>query len=143
MAMTIHLDIVSTGEAIFSGAVELLVAAGEVGDLGVTHGHAPLLTGLKPGPVRIVKQGGEEEVFYISGGFLEVQPTTTTLLADVATRAEHLDEAEASAAREAALSEMHGGTASDVDYEIAAKKLAEAAAQLRTIQQIRRQAGIK
>jgi len=143
MANTIHLDVVSTGESLFTGDVELLVAAGEVGDLGVTHGHTPLLTALKPGPVRIVKQGGEEEILYTSGGFLEVQPNSVTLLADVATRAEDLDAAEAEKSRKAALSTINGGTASDVDYQLAAKKLAEALAQLRTIQQIRRQAGIR
>ena len=137
MAMTIHLDIVSSGEGIFSGLVELIVASGEVGDLGVSHGHAPLLTSIKPGPVRIIKQGGEEEVFFLSGGFLEVQPHTVTVLADVATRAADLDESEAEKARELAREEM-SGTASDVDYHMAAARLANAVAQLRTIEQIRR-----
>ena len=137
MAMTIHLDIVSSGEGIFSGLVELIVASGEVGDLGVSHGHAPLLTSIKPGPVRIIKQGGEEEVFFLSGGFLEVQPHTVTVLADVATRAADLDKSEAEKARELAREEM-SGTASDVDYHMAAARLANAVAQLRTIEQIRR-----
>ncbi len=137
MAMTIHLDIVSSGEGIFSGLVELLVATGEVGDLGVTYGHAPLLTSLKPGPVRVVKQGGDEEVFFLTGGFLEVQPHTVTVLADVATRAADLDESEAEKARDLAREEM-SGTASGVDYQLAASRLANAAAQLRTIEQIRR-----
>ncbi|WP_298633378.1 F0F1 ATP synthase subunit epsilon [uncultured Umboniibacter sp.] len=136
MAMTIHLDIVSSGEAIFSGLVELLVASGEIGDLGVIYGHAPLLTSLKPGPVRVVKQGGEEEIFFLTGGFLEVQPHTVTVLADVATRAADLDESEAEKARDLAREEM-SGTASGVDYQLAANRLANAAAQLRTIEQIR------
>jgi F-type H+-transporting ATPase subunit epsilon len=139
MAMTIHLDIVSSEKGIFSGLVEQVVAAGEVGDLGVTYGHAPLLTKLKPGPVRILKQGGEEEVLYISGGYLEVQPNLVTVLADSATRAGDLDESEAAKAREQALEQMGGTTG--VDYELAAMQLAEALAQLRTIQQIRRTKG--
>lgn len=141
MAMTIHLDIVSKGKGIFSGLVELVVAAGEVGDLGVNYGHAPLLTSLKPGPVRIIKQDGEEEVFYISGGYLEVQPNSVTVLADTVARVEELDEAEAAKARDAALEELTGGSSTDVNYELAASRLAEAAAQLRTIQQIRRKIG--
>ena len=71
MAMTIHCDIVSAEEEIFSGLVESLVATGEVGELGVNYGHAPLLTALVPGPVRVVTQSGDEQVFYVSGGFLE------------------------------------------------------------------------
>ena len=72
MSMTIHCDIVSAEEEIFSGLIEMMVATGDMGELGVTYGHAPLLTSLKPGPVRVVTQDGEEHVFYVSGGFLEV-----------------------------------------------------------------------
>ena len=74
MAMTIHCDIVSAEEEIFSGLVEMLVATGDLGELGVNYGHAPLLTSLVPGPVRIVTQDGQEKIYYVSGGFLEVQP---------------------------------------------------------------------
>lgn len=74
MAMTVHCDIVSAEGEIFSGLVEMVIAHGALGDLGIALGHAPLITNLKPGPIRLVKQGGEEEVYYISGGFLEVHP---------------------------------------------------------------------
>ena len=95
MAMTVHCDIVSAEENLFSGLVERIIASGELGDLGVEPGHAALLSPLKPGPVRIVKQGGEEEVIYVSGGYLEVQPNSVTVLADTASRADDLDEAAA------------------------------------------------
>ena len=88
MAMTMHCDIVSAEQSIFSGRVEMVIAAGSLGDLGVAPGHAPLLTALNPGPVRLIKDGGEDEVFYVSGGYLEVQRNTVTLLADTAQRAE-------------------------------------------------------
>jgi F-type H+-transporting ATPase subunit epsilon len=140
MAMTVHCDIVSAEEAIFSGLVELVVAHGSLGDLGIAPGHAQLLTELKPGPVRVVVQGGEEQIYYVSGGFLEVQPGTITVLADTAVRAGDVDEAaaiEAQKAAEAALSAQHG----EFDYGRAAAQLAEAAAQLRTIQALRKKMG--
>ena len=95
MAMTIHCDIVSAEEEIFSGLVEMLVATGGEGELGVSYGHAPLLTAQFPGPVRIVTQDGDEQVFYVSGGFLEVQPGVVSILADTAIRADDVDEAAA------------------------------------------------
>lgn len=140
MAMTIHCDIVSAEEAIFSGLAQLVVANGVLGDLGVTYGHAPLLTSLNPGPVRVLKQGGEEEVFYVSGGYLEVQPGVVTILADSALRAHDIDEAAAQSAQKQAASDLltkHG----DFDFGRAAVELAEAAAQLRTLQQIRKKLG--
>ena len=140
MAMTIHCDIVSAEKAIFSGLVEMVVAHGSLGDLGIAHGHAPLLTELKPGPVRVVTQSGEEQIFYVSGGFLEVQASTVTVLADTAVRAHDIDEAaaiEAQKAAEAALANQHG----EFDYGRAAAQLAEAAAQLRTIQGLRKKMG--
>ena len=140
MAMTVHCDIVSAEEELFSGLVEMVVAHGNQGDLGILMGHAPLLTDLKPGPVRVIKHGGEQEVFYISGGFLEVQPNMVKVLADTAVRAADLDEAaalEAQKAAEKALSEK--GT--EFDYSTAAARLAEAAAQLRTIQELRKKFG--
>ena len=140
MAMTVHCDIVSAEKAIFSGLVELVVAHGSLGDLGIAHGHAPLLTELKPGPVRVVTQSGEEQIFYVSGGFLEVQASTVTVLADTAVRAHDIDEAaavEAQKAAEAALANQHG----EFDYGRAAAQLAEAAAQLRTIQGLRKKMG--
>jgi F-type H+-transporting ATPase subunit epsilon len=140
MAMTVHCDIVSAEEAIFSGLVELVVAAGTSGDVGVMPGHAALLTKLSPGPVRVKKQNGEEEIFYVSGGFLEVQPNSVTVMADTAVRADDINEAAALEAKkhaEQALENQSG----DFDYTRAAVQLAEAAAQLRTIQQIREKLG--
>ncbi len=140
MAMTIHCDIVSAEEAIFSGLAEMVVAHGTLGDLGIVYGHAPLLTALEPGPVRVKLQHGEERIYYVSGGYLEVQPDAVSILADTAVRADDLDEASAlEAQREAqqTLTNQHG----DVDYGRAAAQLAAAAAQLRTIQQIRKKAG--
>jgi len=136
MAMTIHCDIVSAETEIFSGLVELLVAAGSEGDVGISYGHAPLLTSLNPGPVRLKKQNGEEEVYYVSSGYLEVQPHAVTVLADTALRAGDMDEAAAMEAKkqaEVALSNESG----DLDYTRAAAQLAEAVAQLRTLQAIR------
>ncbi|WP_396588090.1 F0F1 ATP synthase subunit epsilon [Bermanella sp. R86510] len=140
MAMTVHCDIVSAEEAIFSGRVEMLVAAGVQGDLGIMHGHTPLLTKLRPGPVRVIKQNGEEEIFYVSSGFLEVQPDAVTVLADTAQRAGNIDEAAALEAKkhaEEALEKQSG----DFDYSRAASQLAESVAQLRTLQQIREKMG--
>ena len=140
MAMTIHCDIVSAEQQIFSGIVEMVVATGVLGDLGVVYGHAPLLTALVPGPVRIVKPGGEEDVFYVSGGFLEVQPGVVSILADIALRASDMDEAAAEQARNEALISIEN-QASEFDYGRASARLAEAAAQLRTLQKIRQKAG--
>ena len=140
MAMTVHCDIVSAEGEIFSGLVEMVIAHGNLGDLGISPGHAPLITDLKPGPIRLVKQGGDTEVFYISGGFLEVQPSMVKVLADTVQRAADLDEAfaqEAVKAAEKALSEQ----GSEFDYGSAAARLAEAAAQLRTVQQMRKKFG--
>ncbi|MFD2230050.1 F0F1 ATP synthase subunit epsilon [Alkalimarinus sediminis] len=136
MGISVHCDIVSAEEEIFSGRVEMVIAAGLEGDLGVAPGHAPLLSALKPGPIRVIKQGGEEEVFYVSGGYLEVQPNVVTILSDSAQRAADMDEAAALEAKqdaEKALANQSG----DFDYSKAAAQLAEAAARLRTIQQLR------
>jgi len=140
MAMTIHCDIVSAEEQIFSGLVEMLVATRDLGELGVTYGHAPLLTSLKPGPIRVVAQNGEEQIYYVSGGFLEVQPGVISVLADTAIRATDVDEAAAEEARkhaEHALANQSG----DFDYGRASAQLAEAAAQLATLRKMRNRAG--
>ncbi|HIK75012.1 MAG: F0F1 ATP synthase subunit epsilon [Alcanivorax sp.] len=139
MAMTVHCDIVSAEKQLFSGLVELVVAAGVEGDLGVMPGHAPLLTRLKPGPVRVKTQNGDEEVFYVSGGFLEVQPKLVTVLADTAERAQDMDGAQAEEARQRAKEALEGKNA-DMDYSRAAITLAEASARLRTIEQIKKMA---
>ena len=140
MAMTFHCDIVSAEDSLFSGPVELLVASGSEGEVGVCYGHAPLLTSLKPGPIRVRKQGGEEEIYYINSGFLEIQPHAVTVLADTALRAGDMDEAKALEAKkhaEQALSNQSG----EIDYSRAAIQLAEASAQLRTLQAIRKKTG--
>lgn len=138
-AMTFHCDIVSAEEEIFSGLVEMIVAAGAEGDLGITYGHAPLLTSLNPGPIRIIKQGGEEEIYYLSGGYLEVQPHVVSILADTALRADDMDEAAALEAKQQAEQALHNQSG-EFNYSRAAAELAEAAAQLRTLEQVRRKA---
>jgi F-type H+-transporting ATPase subunit epsilon len=140
MSMTIHCDIVSAEEEIYSGLIEMLVATGDLGELGVTYGHAPLLTSLKPGPVRIVTQDGEEHVFYVSGGFLEVQPGVVSILADTAIRAGDVDEAAMEEARKEAEHALANQTG-DFDYGRASSQLAEAAAQLATLRKMRNRAG--
>jgi ATP synthase F1 epsilon subunit len=97
MSSTIRCDIVSAEEEIFHGVVQMVVATGEMGELGIAPRHAPLITRLKPGQVRVILEGGEEQFFYVSGGILEVQPQVVTVLADTAIRAKDLDEAAAQA----------------------------------------------
>ncbi|NQV69000.1 MAG: F0F1 ATP synthase subunit epsilon [Pseudohongiella sp.] len=137
MSMTMHCDIVSAEKSIFSGMVEMVVAAGSLGDLGIAPGHAPLLTALIPGPVKLVLAGGEEEVFYVSGGYLEVQRGVVTLLSDTAIRAGDIDEAAAKQAMEDAERAIINQGA-EFEYSIAAANLAEAAAQLRALRKIRK-----
>lgn len=137
MGISVHCDIVSAEESIFSGLVELVVATGTLGDLGIAPGHAPLMTSLAPGPVRVVKQGGEEEIFFVTGGYLEVQPNIVTILSDSAQRAGDLDEAAAEEAKKEA-ERLLANQSGDFDYSKAASQLAEAAARLRTVQQMRR-----
>ena len=140
MSMTIHCDIVSAEEEIYSGLIEVLVATGEEGELGINYGHAPLLTSLKPGPVRVVTQNGEEHVYYVSGGFLEVQPGVVSILADTALRAHDVDEAAMEEARREAEHALANQTG-DFDYGRASSQLAEAAAQLATLRKMRNRAG--
>lgn len=137
MASTIQCEVVSAEKAIYSGAVEMVIAPGVMGDLGVAPGHAPLLTKLDPGPVRLMFKGGEEEILFVSGGMMEVQPRVVTILADTALRADDMDEAEALKAKEAAKAALSGKQA-DIDYVTATAHLAQAVAQLRTLQQIRK-----
>lgn len=136
-AMTVHLDVVSAEEKLFSGLVESIQVSGSEGDLGVNYGHAPLLTALKPGMVRIVKQHGHEEVMYVAGGTLEVQPNIISILADTAVRGEDLDEESAAKAKREAQEQMANASAAELDYQQAAMQLAEAIAQLRVIKQLR------
>jgi len=136
MASTVFCSIVSAEEEIFSGQVEMVVASGTIGELGIMPGHTPLLTGVRPGPVRLILEGGEEEIFFASGGFLEVQPTSITILADTALRADDLDEAAAVEAQKKAEQELSDQKA-DIDFARVAADLQEQAAMLRTIQKIR------
>ena len=140
MAITVHCDIVSADESLFSGLVEMVVATGSLGELGITAGHAPLVRDVRPGPVRLVKHNGEEEVYYLSGGYLEVQPNSISILADTAVRAGDIDEAAAAEAlkdAETALANQSG----EIEYSKAAAMLAESTAQLRTVQTLRKKSG--
>ena len=130
---TVNLNVVSAEESLFSGSIKSLQITGSEGELGIMPGHAPLLTSLKPGMARIVKYGGQEEIIYLSGGMLEVQPNNVTVLADVAVRADDLDEQAVLEAKQRAEEHMnaHGG---DVDFAEVAAELARVTAQLRVIQ---------
>ncbi|MBP7546604.1 MAG: F0F1 ATP synthase subunit epsilon [Corallincola sp.] len=140
MAMTIHLDVVSAEKNIFSGLVESMQVTGSEGELGILPGHAPLLTALKPGMVRLVKQHGHEEVFYLSGGFLEVQPRAVIVLADAVIRGKDIDEA---AAREAVrrAEQNIAKPGADIDFAKAERELAKATARLRVAEFSRRKMG--
>ena len=137
MAITTQLDIVSAEREIFSGLVERVVATGELGELGIVPGHAPLLTLLKPGEVRLTLAGGHQELYYVSGGMLEVQPHHVTVLADAVERADRLDEAAAIAAKQRA-EEAIANKHADIDYSLASTELARALAQIRLLQKIRK-----
>lgn len=134
--MTIHVDIVSAEASIYAGLAEMVFAPGELGELGIAPRHAPLVTRLKPGEVR-VNTGKEELDFFISGGILEVQPHLVTVLADTAVRADDLDEAKALAAKKQAEDALADKT-SDIDFAKAQAELAEAAAQLQAISRLRK-----
>lgn len=136
-ASTIRIDVVSAEASIYSGTAAMVFATGELGELGIAPGHSPLITKLKPGQVRIQQTDGKEELIYVSGGLLEVQPYIVTVLADTAVRAPDLDEAAAIAAKERA-EQLLQSKQSDFDYSLASAELAEAIAQLRTIQQLRK-----
>jgi F-type H+-transporting ATPase subunit epsilon len=134
---TIRCDIVSAEDEIFHGTVTLVVATGEQGELGIAPRHAPLITRLKPGYVRVVLENGEQQEFYVSGGILEVQPTVVTVLADTAIRARDLDEAAARSAKdEAERALANRGEAMEIAE--AQAKLAEAMAQLQALDRLRK-----
>jgi len=140
MAMTLHVDIVSAEEEIFSGTANMVFAPAAMGEVGIAPRHTPLLTRLKPGEVRVQVEGKEEQFFYVSGGMLEIQPHVVTVLADTAVRAKDLDEAAALKAKERAEKAMVDKQ-TDFDYAKAKAELAEAIAQLRTIQKLRKKSG--
>jgi len=138
MAMNIHVDIVSAHEEIFSGTAEVVIVPLVSGEVGIYPRHTPLLAPIKSGEVRL-KNGNDEQYFYVSGGILEVQPHVVTVLADTAFRADDLEEAQARAAKESAEQAMKNKK-SDVDYAKAQAELVEAMAQLKVIQKIRQRA---
>ena len=131
-AMSTHLDIVSAEMSLFSGLVSYLSVTGQEGELGIMRGHTPLLTPIRPGMVQLTKQDGSEEVIYISGGFLEVQPHGVTVLADTAIRGQDLDQAKAEEAKRAAEEKMSNPN-KDIDFALVTAQLAQAVAQLRAI----------
>lgn len=141
MGMTFHIDIVSAAKKLFSGRAEILIASAAQGELGIITGHSQLLTSLKPGQIKLrIPDQAEEEVFYISGGILEVQPHLVTVLADEAERAFDLDEAKALEAEKNARDSLQGKQG-EVDYALALKELAIAMAQLRAIRSARDKIG--
>jgi F-type H+-transporting ATPase subunit epsilon len=138
MSMTVHVDVVSAEESIFSGLAEFVVLPGEAGELGILPGHMPLMTRIKPGAVRLkLPQQDQEELIFVAGGILEVQPGVVTVLADTAIRGRDLDEAKALDAKKRAEEAMVDRSA-ELDYARAQAELAEAVAQLAAIQKLRR-----
>ena len=140
MAMTMHVNIVSAEAEIFSGTVQGVFAPAVMGEVGIFPRHTQMLTQLKPGEVRVVKENGDEDFFYVSGGMLEVQPHVVTVLADTAVRAKDLDEAKAVEAKNRAEQALKDRK-SDMDYARAEAELADAIAKLQTIQRMRRKFG--
>lgn len=137
MGTIFHLDIVSAEESIYSGPVEFLVAPAQMGEVGIYPRHTPMLTRIKSGMVRIKAQLKEEELIYVSGGMLEVQPDVVTILADTAVRSHDLDEAKAIEAKQAA-EEAIKNRKSELDYAKAQAELIEAMAQLAAIDKLRK-----
>lgn len=140
MTMTVHVDIVSAESEIFSGLAEMVFAPAELGEVGIAPRHAPLITNLLPGEVRVLINQSETQEYFISGGILEVQPHLVTILADTAIRAKDIDEAAALVAKEkaeATLSDKSG----KIDYAKAQAELAQAMTQLRTLDRLRKRRG--
>jgi F-type H+-transporting ATPase subunit epsilon len=140
MTMTVHVDIVSAEKEIFSGLAEMVFAPAELGEVGISPRHAPLISRLKPGEVRVKVSDKEVYPFYVSGGMLEIQPHLVTILADTAIRAKDIDEAaaiEAKARAEEALADKSG----KIDYAVAQAQLQQAIMQLRTVDRLRKRGG--
>lgn len=140
MTMTVHVDIVSAEKEIFSGLAEMVFAPAEMGEVGISPRHAPLISRLKPGEVRVKVNDKEIYPFYVSGGMLEIQPHLITILADTAIRAKDIDEAaaiEAKARAEEALADKTG----KIDFATAQAQLQEAVMQLRTLDRFRKRGG--
>ncbi|MCG8381601.1 MAG: F0F1 ATP synthase subunit epsilon [Gammaproteobacteria bacterium] len=137
MSMTMHVDVVSAEKQVYSGPVTMLVAPAEMGEVGIAPRHAPLVTRIKPGEIRVTLSSGEEQSFFVSGGILEVQKSVVTILADTAIRASDIDEAEAIAAKERAEEALREQKDS-IDFTQVQRELAEAAARLSLIQKIKK-----
>ena len=137
---TLAVDIVSAEKAIFSGRAKMVVVTGSEGELGILPGHVQLLTGIQPGQVKIVTPQGTEEFYYISGGFLEVQPDSVSVLADTVVRAEEIDEARAAEAKSKAEKILAVKGQGSTDYAAALIELSKAIAQLKLISQLRNRA---
>lgn len=137
MTKTIQCDIVSAHDEVFSGEAAMVFASGIAGDLGITPRHAPLITQLKAGPVRVQKPNGEEEFFFVSGGILEVQPHMVTVLSDTATRGEDLDETAAKAAKAEAERQLADRTG-EMEVAEAQAQLSQAMAQLAALEHLRK-----
>ncbi len=140
MANTIKVDIVSAQTELYSGEATMVFAPAEYGEVGIAPGHAALLAGLNPGDVRVVTADGNEEMIYVSGGILEVQPDAVTVLSDTAVRAADLDEAKVLEAKERA-EKMLADRGAEIDETAARLELAQAAAQLQSLQKLRRKLG--
>jgi F-type H+-transporting ATPase subunit epsilon len=136
MALTIHVDVVSAEESIFSGEARFVALPGEAGELGIFPRHTPLITRIKPGAVRIEKEDGTEEFVFVAGGLLEVQPNGVTVLSDTAIRGKDLDEAKATAAK-AAAEEALKNAKTDIDIAMAQSELAVMAAQIAALRKYR------
>jgi len=134
---TIRCDIVSAEQEIFHGAVKMVIAPGEMGELGIAPRHAPLITRLKPGQVRVILENGEEQFFYVSGGILEVQPQVVTVLTDTAIRAKDLDEAAVRQAKEEA-ERLIANRTDTMEIAEAQAQLAQAIAQLQALERLRK-----
>ncbi len=137
MTMTIHVDIVSVGQEVFSGLAEMVFAPAELGELGIAPRHSPLITKLRPGEVRVKINDKETQPFYVSGGMLEVQPHVVTILADDAIRAKDIDEAAALEAKKKAEEALEDQTGT-ISYSIASAQLAEAMEQLKSLDRLRK-----
>lgn len=138
MAMTVHVDVVSAEEQIFSGLAEFVVLPGEAGELGILPGHMPLMTRIKAGAVRLKLPGqADEELIFVAGGILEVQPGLVTVLADTAIRGRDLDEVKANEAKRHAEEALANRTG-EMDYATAQAELAEAVAQIAAIHRLRK-----
>ncbi len=137
MSSTIHVDIVSAEKEIFSGLAEMVFAPAELGELGITPRHAPLISKLNPGEVRVKVSETETQAYYVSGGLLEIQPHLVTVLADTALRAKDIDEAAALQAK-AAAEEALNDKSSQVDYATAQAQLLQAMMQLRTLDRLKK-----